>query len=135
MAHQRALKLFIVFSVHFDKDYRSPSIQHILAFMQYLTTFLRSPASVRNTISSLTTAFKRLRWNYATLGDFNVNAALKSIHVNSRYTLNPKLPIETDQLDKVVALVLHISNDYAAACVFIFRFAGFFWQSQSFMLV
>ena len=130
MAHQRALKLFIAFSIRYNASYACPPVVHILAFIQYLTTVMRSPASVRNTISSLSTAFKRLGWDPSPFTGHFVLAALKSIDINSRYEPLQKEAVDPDQLDSLLAMVLAATRDYSLVCLLAFGFSGFFRQSN-----
>ena len=58
-AHRRALSTFVAFSAHFNIDYTCPGVNHILAYIEYLAQHFKSPQSVKNSISSLSTAMKR----------------------------------------------------------------------------
>ena len=130
MAHKRAVKLFIAFSVRYQRSYFQPQVAHILAFIQYLTTAMTSPASIRNTISSLSSAYKRLGWDPTPFTGHFVQAALKSIDVNSRYEPIQKEAIAPDQLDSILAMVLAATGDYSLVCLLSFGFSGFFRQSN-----
>ena len=130
LAHRRALKLFIAFSLWYRQPYFKPSNPHVLAFIQYLTSFLKSPSSVRNIVSSLSTSYKRIGWDPAPFTTYYVAAALKSIEVNSRHMPDQKDGILPDQLDALISAILWQTKDYTLVCVLAFGFAGFFRQSN-----
>ena len=130
MAHRRALKLFIAFSVCYKRQYYNPRMEHVLAFVQYLTMCMRSPGSVRNILSSLSTSYKRLSWDPAPFSGHHVMAALKSIEVNSRHEPEQKEGIAPEQLDVLISILLASTKDYSLACLISFGFTGFFRQSN-----
>ena len=130
MAHRRALKLFVGFSLWYGKNYHVPHTSHVLAFIQYLTTFLKSPGSARNIVSSLSTSYKRMGWDPSPFTSYYVAAAMKSIEVNSRHQPEQKDGITPEQLDSVISINLWETRDYTLACIFAFGFAGFFRQSN-----
>ena len=130
MAYNRAVKLSIAFSVRYQRSYFQPQITHILAFIQYLTTAMTSPASIRNIISSLSSTYTRLGWNPSPFSGHFVQAALKSIDVNSRYKPTQKEAIAPDQLDAILAMVLAATKDYSLVCLLSFGFSRFFRQSN-----
>ena len=130
MAHKRAVKLFIGFSVKYRRSYHRPDTAHILAFIQYLTSIMKSPDSLRNIISSLSTAYKRLGWNPSPFSSHYVMAALKSIDVNSRYEPDQKEGVTRDRLDGILSVILAYTKDYSLICLLSFGFTFFFRQSN-----
>ena len=98
-AHARALKVYVIFSTYYSVEYKNPNVEHVLAFIQYVRPRMKSLASMRNMIGSLSTAFKRAGLDSSIFSSFKVNSALRSLDINSRYILSPKLPITPHQCD------------------------------------
>ena len=129
-AHSRALKTFLSFCNYYSIPYARPAVDHVLAFIEYIRPRMKSPASIKNTIGSLSTAFKRMDLNAAVFSSFKVQLALKSIEVNSRYIPSPKLPVTPDELDAVINYMKRAHADPAVICALAFAFTGLFCQSN-----
>ena len=102
----------------------------MLAFIQYVKPRMKSPASIRNLIGSLSTAFKRADLDATVFSAFKVQNALRSIEINSRYRPDPKLPINPEQLDQVIGRMRRDRHDPSIICAIAFAFTGLFRQSN-----
>ena len=129
-AHARALKVYVIFSKYYSVDYKNPNVEHVLAFIQYVRPHMKSPASMRNMIGSLSTAFKRAGLDSSIFSSFKENSALRSLDINSRYILSPKLPITPHQLELVIQDMRRAHLDPAIICTITFSFVGLFRQSN-----
>ena len=129
-AHARALKMFVTFSSYYGVDYKAPHQDHVLAFIQHVKPNMKSPASIRNVIGSLSTAFKRMDVDSSVFTCYKVQMALKSIEVNSRYCSSPKMPITPEELDSVITQMRDSCQDPAIICAISFAFTGLFRQSN-----
>ena len=129
-AHIRALKTFVSFCTYYRIPYERPQVEHVLAFLQYIKPTYKSPASIRNLIGSLSTAYKRMDLDSRVFSSFKVQNALKSIEVTSRYIPSPKLPITPDELDRIIQNMRSRGEDPAAMCALCFAFTGLFRKSN-----
>ena len=120
----------MAFSAHYKVDYSAPTTPHVLAYIQYVRRRMKSPASIRNVIGSLSTAFKRMGLDHGVFSSFQVNMALKSLEVNSRYISTPKLPITHQELDSVILAMRAQDDDPAVICAIAFAFTGLLRQSN-----
>ena len=76
---RRALKAFVTFTTQYGIDYKNPTQEQVMAFIQFIKPRMKSPTSIKNMIGSLSTAFKRMDIDSAVFVSFKVQAALRSI--------------------------------------------------------
>ena len=120
----------MAFSAFYNIDYKTTTVEHVLAFIQYTRPRMRCPASIRNMVGSLATAFKRAGLDPSVFASFRVHNALKSIDINSRYIPTTKLPITPEQLERVIRKMRAGGRDPAIICAIAFSFTGLFGQSN-----
>ena len=118
-AHRRAIKLFVGFSVYFDKPYNPPTTPHVLAFIQFLAGHMKSPLSVKNTIGALTTAYKRGGRDHTPFASYAVQAALRSLEINTRYIPRGKRGATPAEVERIIYYCINVPSDLTMACDFI----------------
>ena len=91
---------------------------------------MKSPQSVKNLISALSTVYKRLSWDHSQFTSYHVSSALKALEVNSRYTPTPKAPVDPQQLELIIKEMFRLTTTHAIVAVLSFGFTGFLRQSN-----
>ena len=129
-AHRRALSTFVAFSAHFNIDYTCPGVNHILAYIEYLAQHFKSPQSVKNSISSLSTAMKRAGRPLQVLSHFKVQLATRAIEINMRHVPTRKRPVTPKELDDITKSVWYNTRNISAVCAIAMAFTGFLRQSN-----
>ena len=129
-AHRRALSTFVAFSAHFNIDYTCPGVNHILAYIEYLAQHFKSPQSVKNSISSLSTAMKRAGRPLQVLSHFKVQLATRAIEINMRHVPTRKRPVTPQELDDITKSVWYNTRNISAVCAIAMAFTGFLRQSN-----
>ena len=124
-AHRRALSTFVAFSAHFNIDYTCPGVNHILAYIEYLAQHFKSPQSVKNSISSLSTAMKRAGRPLQVLSHFKVQLATRAIEINMRHVPTRKRPVTPQELDDITKSVWYNTRNISAVCAIAMAFTGF----------
>ena len=129
-AHRCALSTFVAFLAHFNIHSTCPGVNHILAFIEYLAQHFKSPQSVKNSISSLSTAMKRARRPLQVLSHLKVQLATRAIEINMRHVPTRKRPVTPQELDDITKSVWYNTRNISAVCAIAMAFTGFLRQSN-----
>jgi hypothetical protein len=108
-----------------------PSLDTLLAFIQFLFLQLASPRSVRNYFSGVRLLHKQLNISWSLLYSYQVERMLKGVDRTLPHVSRSKLPITFQILSQLISLCSSRGREGKALKVaFLFAFFGFLRQSN-----
>lgn len=123
--HKSALSSFVEFLARHSIDFMAPSHEIICAYFELCIKRVKSPATVRNYASSLSSAYNRMGLDNSVFSSSKVRAALKSIDTNVRHIPSPSRPVTPRILMKVLRVVSNIPQGYNLVAAFTLMFHSF----------
>lgn len=99
-------------------------------FLEQCLESVKSPATARNYVSSLTSVYNRMGLDSTPFSRFKVRNALLSIDKNVRHTPLGALPVTPALLKKAVRVIRRLPNGISIAAAVIFMFHTFHRQSD-----
>lgn len=123
--HKSALSAFVEFLARHSIDFLDPSDEIICAYFELCIKRVKSPATVRNYASSLSSAYSRMGLDNSVFSSPKVRSALKSIDTNVRYVPTPSRPVTPRILMKVLRVVSNIPEGYNLVAAYTLMFHSF----------
>lgn len=111
-------------------DFMSPHPEVICMFLEECLQTVKSPGTIRNYVSALSSAYKQMGLDSSPFMSFRVRNALISIDNNVRHVPFPALPVSPMLLRRVVRIARRLPNGESAAAAFILMFQTFYRQSN-----
>lgn len=108
----------------------SPHPEIICMFLEECLQTVKSPATIRNYVSALSSAYRQMGLDPAPFSSFKVRNALISMDNNVRHVPAPALPVPPTLLKRVVTIARRLPNGETAAAAFILMFHTFYRQSN-----
>lgn len=128
--HKSILSKFVRFVARCRADFKSPQPEIICMFLEQCLGSVKSPATARNYISALTSAYNRMGLDSSPFSRFKVKNALLSIDKNVRHTPLGALPVSPALLKKSVRVIRRLPNGVSIAAAVIIMFHTFHRQSN-----
>ena len=126
--HHCALRSFIKFAYR-RFDYRSPSPENIIIYMEFLVETKNSPDTVSNYVSGVKMCLKKMRVPVHAFQDQLVQDALKAIASTVRYVPQPSKPIPHQTLEVIIPNISD-PEEVAIKCFLVVSFSSVFRQSS-----
>lgn len=111
-------------------SFKTPHPEMICMFIEQCLQTVKSPATIRNYISSLSSAYRQMGLDPSPFLSFKVQNALTSIDNNVRHVPAPALPVSPALLKRIMRLARRLPNGESIAAAFILMFQTFYRQSN-----
>lgn len=128
--HRSVVTKFVRFTAQFNLSFKRPDPEVICMFIEQCLQTVRSPATIRNYVSGLTSAYRQMGLDPSPFLSFKVRNALISIDNNVRHTPAPALPVSPALLKRIVRVARRLPNGESVAAAFILMFQTFYRQSN-----
>lgn len=128
--HRSTLIKFVKFIVRCGGHFTRPTPQQVCMFFELCLRSARSPATIKNYASNLSSVYRRMGLDPAPFLSFKVKNALSSIDVNVRYISTPSLAVTPAILKRVVRITRHLSEGPTLVTAFVLMFHTFYRQSN-----
>lgn len=130
-ANQRSvLAKFVRFVATCGEHFLQPSDEAVCLFFEKCLGTVKSPATVKNYTSILSTAYKQMGLDASVFHAFKVKSALNSIDKNVRHAPAPALPVSPALLKRVVRVVRRLPEGKSLAAAYVLMFHSFLRQSN-----
>lgn len=111
-------------------DFPHPSPEAVCMFMEDCLTSVQSAATIKNYISALNLAYKRMGLCHQVFESYMVKNSILSMEKNLRYVPTPSLPVTPALLRRIVRLVRRLPDGVSIAASYILMFVSFCRQSN-----
>lgn len=128
--HKSVLAKFVRFTAKFKLSFTEPHPEIICMFLEQCLQTVKSPATIRNYVSALSSAYRQMGLDASPFLSFRVRNALISIDNNVRHIPAPALPVSPVLLKKIVRIVRRLPNGESVAAAIILMFQTFYRQSN-----
>lgn len=128
--HRSALTAFVTFLSRHGIDFRSPSDEIVCAYFEVCLKTAKSPLTIKNYASSLSSVYNRMGLDNAVFHSFRVRSALTSIDKNVRYQPTPSLPVTPAILTRVILIVSRLPQGHNLVLAYVLMFHTFFRVSN-----
>lgn len=128
--HKAILTKFVQFVAKCGANFRFPEPEVICMFLEKCLGSIKSPATARNYISSLTCVYNRMGLDPTPFSRFKVRNALLSIDKNIRHMPAGALPVSPALLKKAVRVLRRLPNGVALTAAVVMMFHTFHRQSN-----
>lgn len=99
-------------------------------FFEFCLQSVRSPATIKNYASSLSSVYRQMGLDPAPFMSFKVRNALGSIDMNVRHLPEPSLPVTPAILKRVVRIARRMPEGPTLVAAFVLMFHTFYRQSN-----
>lgn len=120
------IKFLSSYGIHFTR----PSDEAVCVFFENCLGSVKSPATIKNYTSLLTSAYCQMGLDSSVFEAFRVKNAMASIDKNVRHVPSPSLPVSPALLKRVVRVVSRLPNGPAISAALILMFHSFLRQSN-----
>lgn len=130
-ANRRSVLIkFIKFLSSFGSNFKCPSDEAVCVFFEKCLGSVKSPATIKNYTSLLTSAYRQMGIDTSVFEAFRVRNAISSIDKNIRHVPSPSLPVSPALLKRVIRVVSRLPNGPAISTALILMFHSFMRQSN-----
>lgn len=120
--HKSVVTKFVRFMARSKSSFKAPHPEMISMFIEQCLQTVKSPATIRNYVSSLSSAYRQMGLDPSPFSSFKVRNALVSIDNNVRHVPAPALPVSPALLKRIVRLARRLPNGESTATAFILMF-------------
>lgn len=128
--HRSILTKFVRFCHRCDIDFTTPTDECICMFFEECLETVKSPATIKNYTSALTSCYRQMGIPCDQFEAFRVKNAVMSIDKNVRHFPSPAPPVTPALLKKAVRLINRLPNGESVAAALIVMYHTFFRQSN-----
>lgn len=123
--HLSTLKAFVKFLTTYRIDFMSPTDESVCAYLENCLRTVKSPSTVRNYVSSLASAYRRMGLDAEVFNTYKVRTALMSIDKNVRHMSSPSLAVTPAILRKVIAVISKLREGTSICAILVLMFHTF----------
>lgn len=99
-------------------------------FVEKCLQTVRSPTTIRNYISALSSCYRQMGLDPSPFEKFRVKNATLSVDKNVRHVPCPALPVSPALLKRIIRVVLRMDNGYTLRAAFVMMYHTFYRQSN-----